>query len=63
MIVALDLLSGLADGLNGHMDSLVASSNVIELLFQSMQVIELIRLFKLLNFKKTIFKKYLGSVS
>lgn len=38
MIVALDLLSGLADGLNGHMDALVASSNVIELLFQSMQV-------------------------
>ena len=38
MIVALDLLSGLADGLNGHMESLVASSNVIELLFQSMQV-------------------------
>lgn len=37
MIVALDLLSGLADGLNCHMDSLVASSNVIELLFQSMQ--------------------------
>lgn len=38
MIVGLDLLSGLADGLNGHIDSLVASSNVIELLFQSMQV-------------------------
>lgn len=37
MIVALDLLSGLADGLNGHMESLVASSNVIELLFKSMQ--------------------------
>lgn len=38
MIVALDLLSGLADGLNGYMDSLVVSSNIIELLFQSMQV-------------------------
>ena len=37
MIVALDLLSGLAEGLNGHMDPLVSSSNVMPLLFQCMQ--------------------------
>ena len=37
MIVALDLLSGLAEGLNGHMESLVASSNVMQLLYQCLQ--------------------------
>lgn len=37
MIVALDLLSGLAEGLNGHMDPLVSSSNVMPLLYQCMQ--------------------------
>ncbi|KAJ8670378.1 hypothetical protein QAD02_001637 [Eretmocerus hayati] len=37
MIVALDLLSGLAEGLNGHMESLVANSNVMQLLYQCMQ--------------------------
>lgn len=37
MIVSLDLLSGLAEGLNGHMEQLVASSNILELLFQCMQ--------------------------
>lgn len=37
MIVALDLLSGLAEGLNGHMESLVMSSNVMQLLYQCMQ--------------------------
>ncbi|MFH4974294.1 hypothetical protein AB6A40_001003 [Gnathostoma spinigerum] len=34
LIVALDLLSGLAEGLASHMDSLVASSNIILLIYQ-----------------------------
>lgn len=38
MIVALDLLSGLAEGLGGHVDMLVARSNIMTLLFQCMQV-------------------------
>jgi hypothetical protein len=38
IIVALDLLSGLAEGLNGHLETLVASSNILELLFLCMQV-------------------------
>lgn len=38
MIVALDLLSGLAEGLGGHVDQLVARSNIMTLLFQCMQV-------------------------
>lgn len=38
MIVALDLLSGLAEGLGVHVDSLVARSNIMTLLFQCMQV-------------------------
>ena len=38
MIVALDLLSGLAEGLGGHVDTLVARSNIMTLLFQCMQV-------------------------
>ncbi|NWJ08035.1 TNPO2 protein, partial [Crypturellus undulatus] len=37
MIVALDLLSGLAEGLGGHVEPLVARSNVMTLLFQCMQ--------------------------
>ncbi|XP_046751407.1 transportin-1 [Diprion similis] len=37
MIVALDLLSGLAEGLDGHMESLVLNSNVMQLLYQCMQ--------------------------
>ncbi|XP_067124632.1 transportin-1 isoform X3 [Centruroides vittatus] len=37
MIVALDLLSGLSEGLNGHMESLVISSNIMQLLYQCMQ--------------------------
>ncbi|XP_055382559.1 transportin-1 [Condylostylus longicornis] len=37
MIVALDLLSGLAEGLDGHIESLVANSNIMQLLFQCMQ--------------------------
>lgn len=37
MIVALDLLSGLAEGLDGHIESLVVNSNIMELLFQCMQ--------------------------
>ena len=38
MIVALDLLSGLAEGLGGHVDQLVSRSNIMTLLFQCMQV-------------------------
>lgn len=38
MIVALDLLSGLAEGLNGHIEALVQSSNIMQLLYQCMQV-------------------------
>ncbi len=38
MIVALDLLSGLAEGLEHHIEALVASSNILKLLFQCMQV-------------------------
>ncbi|KAG4073810.1 hypothetical protein HA402_001034 [Bradysia odoriphaga] len=37
MIVALDLLSGLAEGLDGHIELLVANSNIMTLLFQCMQ--------------------------
>merc|ERR1719376_1008721 len=37
MIVALDLLSGLAEGLEGHIEALVANSNILKLLFQCMQ--------------------------
>lgn len=38
MIVALDLLSGLAEGLESAIDALVAESNILELLFQCIQV-------------------------
>ena len=38
MMVALDLLSGLAEGLGGHVEQLVARSNIMTLLFQCMQV-------------------------
>ncbi|RWS31760.1 transportin-1-like isoform X2 [Leptotrombidium deliense] len=37
MIVALDLLSGLAEGLGGNIESLVVSSNIMQLLYQCMQ--------------------------
>ncbi|XP_071849376.1 transportin-1-like [Apostichopus japonicus] len=37
MIVALDLLSGLAEGLEGHIEVFVANSNIMSLLFQCMQ--------------------------
>jgi transportin-1 len=37
MIVALDLLSGLAEGLDGHIETLVVSSNIMQLLYQCMQ--------------------------
>ncbi|XP_014246166.1 transportin-1 isoform X2 [Cimex lectularius] len=37
MIVALDLLSGLAEGLNGQIEKLVHSSNIMQLLYQCMQ--------------------------
>ena len=38
MIVALDLLSGLAEGLNQHIEGLVSDSNILKLLYQCMQV-------------------------
>jgi transportin-1 len=37
MIVALDLLSGLAEGLEHHIEGLTTSSNLLKLLFQCMQ--------------------------
>lgn len=37
MIVALDLLSGLAEGLDGHIEKLVENSNIMELLLLCMQ--------------------------
>lgn len=37
MIVALDLLSGLAEGLDGHIEKLVMNSNIMELLHHCMQ--------------------------
>lgn len=37
MIVALDLLSGLAEGLGTHIEPLVAQSNILTLLYQCMQ--------------------------
>ncbi|KAK9497607.1 hypothetical protein O3M35_004303 [Rhynocoris fuscipes] len=37
MIVALDLLSGLAEGLNGQIEKLVINSNMMQLLYQCMQ--------------------------
>ncbi|XP_039258081.1 transportin-1-like [Styela clava] len=37
MIVALDLLSGLAEGLGGHIDQLVVQSNVLAYMYQCMQ--------------------------
>lgn len=40
MIVSLDLLSGLAEGLNGHVGQLVQQSNIMQLLYQAMQVCE-----------------------
>ena len=38
MIVALDLLSGLAEGLERHIEQFVLQSNVMTLLYQCMQV-------------------------
>lgn len=37
MIVALDLLSGLAEGLDGHIEKLLINSNMMHLLYQCMQ--------------------------
>lgn len=37
MIIALDLLSGLAEGLEGSVESLVAGSSILSLLYSSMQ--------------------------
>ena len=39
MIVALDLLSGLAEGLGPNIKGLVENSQVFPLMFQSMQVL------------------------
>ena len=38
MVVALDLLSGLAEGLEGQIEHFVKDSNIMALLFQCMQV-------------------------
>lgn len=38
MIVALDLLSGLAEGLGANVEQLVTRSNIMTLIFQCMQV-------------------------
>ena len=38
MIVALDLLSGMTEGLQGNIEALIASSNLLSLLYQCMQV-------------------------
>lgn len=38
MIVALDLLSGLAEGLGNTIEQLVARSNILTLMYQCMQV-------------------------
>lgn len=38
MIVALDLLSGLAEGLEGQIEQFVIRSNTMTLLYQCMQV-------------------------
>ena len=38
MVVALDLLSGLAEGLEGQIERFVSRSNIMALLFQCMQV-------------------------
>ena len=38
LIVALDLLSGLAEGLGGNIEQLVARSNILTLMYQCMQV-------------------------
>jgi len=38
MIVALDLLSGLAEGLEHNIESLTTTSNLLKLLYQCMQV-------------------------
>ena len=39
MIVALDLLSGMAEGMEGSIEGLVSNSNILPLLFQCMQVL------------------------
>ena len=38
MIVALDLLSGLAEGLESNIEQFVVRSNILALLYQCMQV-------------------------
>ena len=38
MVVALDLLSGLAEGLESRIDQFVAKSKIVTLLYQCMQV-------------------------
>ena len=57
MIVALDLLSGLAEGLEGQIEQLVIRSNTMTLLFQCMQVFNLQCLFLKITF--AIFFNYI----
>ena len=44
MIVALDLLSGLTEGLGHHIESLAANCNLLALLHQSAQVYSLFKI-------------------
>ena len=64
MVVALDLLSGLAEGLEGQIEQFVKDSNIMALLFQCMQVIITVEFFNsLVTSKKRVAKgsTYLGS--
>lgn len=54
MIVSLDLLSGLAEGLNGHVGQLVQQSNIMQLLFQAMQVCDLMLLCGIVNVQHVV---------
>lgn len=62
MIVALDLLSGLAEGLGGNIEQLVARSNILTLMYQCMQVRQItLGLPTLLIFSEIGFKHWLQS--
>lgn len=54
MIVSLDLLSGLAEGLNGHVGQLVQQSNIMQLLFQAMQVCDVMLLCGIVNVQHVV---------
>ena len=60
MIVALDLLSGLTEGLGGHIERLIVSSNIMQLLYQSMQV-SLASVLFCANCKMTVVSQLLPS--